>query len=114
MLRRYYAVAAARDGGRACAFVYPPEREAIVELYNRSGSRSGPRLKTCAAVATRTFAQHHRELLAKRAKLTFVSLRTEGDLGVALLGFGGETESYLLLHREGSWKTLSLEDLPVP
>jgi hypothetical protein len=111
MLRSYYDAAAADNGTRACLLIDSLEAESIAD---RSSTRSGSTLKACAAVATETFAQHRRELVAKRERLSFLALRVEGEIGLALLGFGPGSEGYLLLHREGVWKTAELENSVFP
>jgi hypothetical protein len=114
LLKRYFALAAAADGKRACSLIYPLEAESIVEKTEESGGSSASRGLSCASVVSDEFRRRHRELAVKSATMHVVSVRVGGDLGTAALSFSGEPESYLLLRREGVWKLASLVDETIP
>jgi hypothetical protein len=109
LLRRYYAVAAAGDGTRACSLLYWPVAESVVEEHEE-----GPpslRGATCAQVASKLFARDHRELARQIASLEVTEVRLKGDQGLVRLRFAAPTEHLVPVHRDhGVWKVGMLLD----
>lgn len=110
LVKRYYRAAAAADGAQACAMLYAPIAETVVEDFADTPLRG----RTCRAVVSALFGSHRRELARKLASLRILRMRVAGAQGIVLMRFGGEDVRELLLHREdGAWRVRSLQDVGI-
>jgi hypothetical protein len=109
LVTRYFAAAAAADGAKACALLVPLTAESVVEEDGHSAALSG---RSCAAVMSKLFRLHHRMLVEKRAALEVISVRIEGNKGLAVLDFPEIHEVRQLGVRrvDGAWKVVDLLD----
>lgn len=115
LFRRYYALAAAGDGARACSMVYWLFAETVVEEHDRGKGPSSLRGNTCAQVASKLFKQRHREAVEDVATLQVARVRLNGNQGMALVRFGATRERDVLVHRDrGAWKMSVLLDNGAP
>jgi hypothetical protein len=106
LVERYYAAAAAGDGGSACALIYSRLARAVPDEYGRSPGPVAWRGKTCAVVVSKLFKQLHRQVAMDVAALEVRSVRVNARHGLALLGFGRLSEERVIsVEREGDvWK----------
>jgi hypothetical protein len=120
-VKRYYAIAVARDGKRACAMLVPSLAKAVPIDYGRYGA---PYLhgKHCAPIMSKLFTHLRRLVLAVANTMKLIDVRLEGDHGYAALHVNApclreacvlNTRKLnlvnLLFKREGkSWKIASL------
>jgi hypothetical protein len=116
LVRRYYAVAAAENGTKACSMLYSVYAEALPEDYGTSPP--GPayaRGATCPAVLTAVFKHFHSELVARLPHLKVSAVRVKEHQGVAVLSFDSSAEREIRVVREGhQWKALALVDNELP
>lgn len=111
IVKRYYAAGAEGDGATACSLIYSIFAEAIPEDYGQAPGPPGLRGKTCAAVLSKFFVQHHGRLAADSETLSVTGVRVEGNRGFALLSFRRMPDRHIVLHRErGHWKLSALLD----
>ncbi len=112
LLKRYYAVAVAGDGAKACAMLYETTANEVVVEQDNWGVRGS----TCPVVMSRIFRQRHRQLLADADSLKVVLVRTDGLNGRAVLRFRGMVESRTIDTRlvGGIWKVQHPLDTPLP
>jgi hypothetical protein len=109
----YFAAASTEDGAKACSLLMPFVAESVVENLSHDRGMSG---KTCAAVMSKLFAQHHSELAAKSATLKFYAVRVEPNKALAVLSFSSPAlppEVRVLIERRdssGNWRILMLLD----
>jgi hypothetical protein len=105
LLRRYFKVAVAGDGERACSMVLSSiAKAAPTDLGGPSGP-SYARGKTCAVVASKIFTQWHRDLAAHLATLKVSDVRVNGSQGMVVLSFKGLPGQQVPVVREGDrWK----------
>jgi hypothetical protein len=101
-VKRYYAVAAAENGTKACTMIFPSYAAAIAEDY---GQAPGPAYlrgaKTCSAVLVRVFKRSHSQLVGS---FTVTGARVEGDHAIALLGSTTMPASEIsLTEAHGAW-----------
>ena len=105
LLKGYYAAAAAGDGAAGCSLLYSTIAGTVVEDYGRSPGPPALRGKSCAVVISKLFMQHRRQLAAQVATMQLTGVRVKNDQGLAFLNFGGLTNRYMPVHREGGiWK----------
>ncbi len=110
LVERYYHASAAADGAQACAMLYAPIAETVVEDFAHTPLRG----RTCRATVSALFGSHRRELARKLASLRILRMRVAGAQGIVLMRFGGEDVRELLLHREGAaWRVRSLQDVGI-
>jgi|GEM_PF-1484252 len=116
LIKRYYAVALAGQGAKACSMIYSTLAESVPEDYGLSPP--GPpymRGTTCPAVLSLMFKHFHTELVAELPKLEVARVRLEGHRGLAVLRFGKAPQRQLQVAREGHvWKLASLLDSELP
>jgi hypothetical protein len=99
---RYYRVAVVGNGAAGCALSYSLFAEAVSE---NSRDSSGERGVPCSTAMTELFKRQHARMAAELASLRVTGMRIEGDRAYLLLGVGGKTQRYWLIHREaGIWK----------
>ena len=116
LIKRYYAIAAAEDGAKACSMIYSSFAKSVPEDYGTSPP--GPpyaRGTTCPAVLTRVFKHFHSRIMVKLSKLDVFRVGIKGRQGVAVLHFGAMPEREITVAREGhTWKLDALVDSEVP
>lgn len=115
VVKRYYAAAAAGDGAEACTLLYGLYIETFAE--GSGGDETPASLgKACASVTSDLFREHHAQLTVDAATIVVPDVRVEGDRGLAILRFGGSSESRsIAVHREhGSWKVEAVLDDGMP
>jgi hypothetical protein len=118
LLERYYAVATAGNGAKACSMIVSTLSSSVVEDYGHGSS--GPAYlsggKSCPAVMDLLFAQFHRQLAIELPKLEVAHVRLVGSRGgIAILSFGTLPEREISVVREGHvWKLAALLDNEVP
>jgi hypothetical protein len=107
LVERYYAVAAAGDGAKACSMLYITLAEAVVEDY---GHRSaGPSYlsqgTTCPAVMALLFKHLHSQLVAELPLLKVRRVRLDKRHGFAILSFGRLPERKISIREQRhTWK----------
>ncbi len=116
LVERYYRVALAENGAKACSMIYSTLAEATPEDY---GSFAGPaymRGNTCPVILTKLFVHFHAALAAELPKLTVLHVRLEEHHGKVILGFGKLPEREIAVMREGprQWKIATLLDSELP
>jgi hypothetical protein len=121
LIKRYYTAAAAEDGALACKLIYNRLRsganlvKAIPVAFAAAEGSSVFRGKSCAEVTTLLFEVDHARIVAGLATLQVVSVRLDGNHGLALLGFSATPERLIAVQRErGIWKIDALLDTEVP
>lgn len=109
LVKSYFADAAAESGAKACALLTPFLAESVVEV---DGHSPGLRGSTCAAVMTKLFARHHRDLQAKQAALKVMRIGVQGSKSLVALDFPEipEVREMVLRRYNGSWTVLQLLD----
>jgi hypothetical protein len=121
LVKRYYAVAAADDGARACVLIYSSLAkgsnlgEAAEVAYPPAPGVPPLRGRSCAQIMSLLFKEDHQQLAADVATIEVTSVRVKGRYGLALLGFRTSPERQIPVRRErGVWKidTLLDEELP--
>jgi hypothetical protein len=113
LLRNYYRVAAAGDGGKACALLYGLFVESTVEEHN-SVRRGGDR-QTCAQIAANTFRRHHAELVEDTKAIDLTVLRVKRKRGLARVLYGATRERLVPLELDrGVWRMDTLIDNGAP
>jgi hypothetical protein len=116
LIKRYYAVALAGQGAKACSMIYSTLAESVPEDYGLSPP--GPpymRGTTCPVVLSLMFKHFHTELAAELPKLEVARVRLQGHRGLAVLHFGKVPQRQLQVAREGHvWKLASLLDSELP
>jgi hypothetical protein len=111
LLKRYYAIALAGEGAKACTMIVPSLVKAIPLDYGQFGAPYLHGAKTCAAVMSRLFKHEHRQLAAEIPHMKLLSLRLGGNQGLVLLGFGRMSERQITVIRPGgTWKLAVLLD----
>lgn len=112
LLKRYYAVAGAGKGAKACSMLYEATAKEVVVEQDDWGVRGG----TCPVVMSRIFRQRHWQLVADADSLKVVRVRTDGLNGRAVLRFGRMVESRTIDTRfvGGIWKVQRPLDTPMP
>lgn len=111
LVKRYYAVAAAGDGGKACGMLYSVLATAVPEDFGRPPGPAYLRGKTCAAVMVRVFAHSRAKL---KGTFAVTDVRVKGNHAFVLLGSKTMPASGMFMHREhGVWKIASLLGNPL-
>jgi hypothetical protein len=105
VVERYYAVATAGDGRRACSMLLPSIARAVPVDYGGSSSAAPEYLrgqKTCPAIMTLIFKRLHSML---GAPVAVTRVLVNGAHASALLGSTAMGASYISLQREhGTWR----------
>lgn len=114
VVRRYYAVAAAGDGEKACSMLVPTLAKATTEDYGHGSA--GPSYlssgETCPAVLALLFKHFHAQLTTA---INITRVRVSGDRAVALLGSRATPASYISIQRQdGVWKIGTLLGAALP
>ncbi len=109
--KRYFAVAAAEDGAKACAMLYPPTAlEPVIEHADW-----GVRGKTCPVVLSAIFRLHHSQIEAELHSFNVVRVRTDPLNCYLLLRFPESSlVNYFSLRRvNGAWVVSQVIARPV-
>ena len=105
LIERYYRIAAAGNGARACSLLYPLVAEITVEEHRPGKGPPALRGRTCAQVLSRIFAQGHRELAEDVATMHVGWIQLQARQAVALVHFGPNRERVVRVHRApGGWQ----------
>ncbi len=109
LVRRYYAAAAAANGAQACALLVPFFAESVVEQYGHLAPTSG---KTCAAVMSKIFKNHHALIASKNATLKIPEVRVQNERALVILEFSSipEVRQIYLRRIANKWMLLALLD----
>ena len=107
LIERYYEVAAAGDGARACSMLDATFVQSLSEEHRGRGPR-GLRGDTCARILSKLFEQRHRELAEDLTGFRVLVVQVHGNLGYALMRFPAKhvlREPAVILRRtHGAWK----------
>jgi hypothetical protein len=121
LIKRYYAIALAGDGTKACSMLYSPIAESVVNDYaSPPGQPAGPPYmhgaRTCPDAMRLLFEHFHRQLAVETPRLKVTRVRLEEHHGVAILNFGPSLpEREIAIGREGRiWKMQALLDGELP
>ena len=121
LIKRYYAVAAAGDGRKACAMIAPglirgqslAEGAIPKEFIPVSGS-SVFRHKGCAQIASLIFSIDRQLLAEEVPTLQALSVRIKGSQGLVVLGFRTSPERQMPVERvHGAWRVGAMLDLQI-
>jgi hypothetical protein len=116
LVKRYFALATAENGAKACTLLYSTYAEAVPEDFGTSPP--GPayaRGTSCPEVMTKLFRHFHDEVLARRPLLKVARVRLIEHHGVVVLSFGALPAREVHVRREGhTWKMAALIDSLLP
>ena len=117
LIKRYYAIAVAGDGAKACSMLYVTLAEAAVEDYGYGSA--GPAYLTqgrsCPGVLDLMFKHFHNQLVAELSSLKVTRVRLKHHHGLAVLSFGTMPERQINVRRERhTWKLEALLDSALP
>ncbi len=106
LIERYYRIAVAGDGAKACSLLDPLVAEATLEEHRPGNGPPALRGRTCAQVLSRIFARRHRELTKDVATMHVGWIQRQARQAVALLHFGPDRERVVRVHRAqgGGWR----------
>lgn len=100
----YFAAAAKRDGKAACAKLYSPLANSVVEDYGQSPGPAYARGTTCAAVLVKVFSHVARPLSALLVR-SIDGARVEKNIGFAEFRSQAWPSGAIAVEREGSgWR----------
>lgn len=124
LIKRYYAIALAENGTKACSLIYSPLAESVPEDYGSTGSGpakvivTGPaymRGTTCPVVLDGLFKHFHKALAVEAPKLHVSLVRLREHHGLAVLSFGRLPERQVTIRRERHvWRMSTLLDSELP
>lgn len=113
LIGRYYAVAAAGDGARACSMLDTPIVESVMEEHSRGKGPASLQGDTCSQIMSKLFEQRHRELAEDIAGYRVLVVQLRDNRGYALVRFPARhelRELQVIVRREnGVW----LMDVPL-
>jgi hypothetical protein len=116
LIKRYYTVAVAENGSKACSMLYSTYAETVPGVYGISPP--GPtwaRGTSCPAVLTSVFKHFHKQLAVRLPKLKVSRIRIKERQGVVILSFGALPEREIRIVRERhTWRVLALIDNQLP
>lgn len=113
LVRRYYAVAAAGNGAKACSMMARGLAKAAPRDYGKFGAPYLHGVNTCAQVTSLQF-EHSRSQITPAVQFTAVHVENESR-AYALFGSRTTPASYIAVVREdGSWKIGALIGGPLP
>ena len=113
VLKRYYEVAMARDGTRACSMLYSvAAREVVVEDGRLPGSLG----TTCPVIMTKLFTQGEQRLAFDLRSFKVLRVRVEGHEARVVLRFAasGVSREIFLSQVSDTWKLRQSLDEPMP
>lgn len=111
MIRRYYVVAAAGEGAKACAMFYSATaREVLTEQDDWGVSGT-----TCATVMSKIFHRRHRWIVAALNSLKVVRVRTDDLNAFMVLRVAASplAREFSARHVAGAWKVTKPLDSPM-
>jgi hypothetical protein len=116
LIERYYRVALAEEGAKACTMIYSTLAESVPEDYGSFAGPSYMRGTTCPAVLTLLFKHFHSLLALQLPKLKVARVRLVEHHGTAVLNFGAALpERQIAVTREGHvWRVGQLLDGELP
>lgn len=116
LIKDYYTLALADDGGRACRLLAASIAGAVPEDQGGPSGLAYAKGKTCAEVLVKIFAHFHARLALELPRLTVARVRIDKGNGIVLLGFGSQLpEREISIIREGSrWRLEGLLDNALP
>lgn len=116
LIKRYYALALAGDGAKACSIIYSRLAESLPEDYGQSAGPIFMRgAKTCQAALTLLFTHYHDQLAIEIPKLVVGRIRIHERHGTVLLTFGSLRGQYTSVIREGKvWRIAVLLGASLP
>lgn len=104
LIKRYYKVAAADDGAKACSMLDSLIVESIEEEHHLGKGSRSLQGATCAQIMSKLFAHRHRELVEDVAAFRITTVELRGNRGMVLAPFSPTREMQLLVHRQhGVW-----------
>jgi hypothetical protein len=111
-IKRYYAVALAGNGAKACTLIYSPIAESVVEDYGQSPpGQPYMTANSCAGAMTLMFKHFHPQFVAEVPHLRVKRVQLEEHHGIAILSFGKLAERNISIIRERhAWKIAGLLD----
>lgn len=111
LLERYFAALAGEQDSLACSLMSLTLENLIPETYSlTSPSQEAGRGMTCAAVLSKIFAGHHRELADESRRLRVTAVRVRGNSALVILRFAPRQVRRVTLAREaGVWKVNTLQ-----
>lgn len=113
LVKRYYAIALAGNGARACTMIYSTLAESVPEDYGSNEPPGPPYMKgaTCPVVLDGMFKYFHAQLAVEVPLLRVTHVRLLQHQGTALLSFGDLPEREILVKREShTWRMDALLD----
>lgn len=115
LVKRYFTLAAAGDGSRACSLLHPALAKAVPESYGQPPGPAYLRGKTCAQVITKLFMRDHEQLNAYLGNLEVTGVRLDRNRGLAVLRFARLPGRQIQVEREHkTWKIGELLDRELP
>lgn len=112
LAKRYFVLAAAADGAKACSLIAVPLARAVPEQYGAPVGSSGRMGGTCAAILSKLFGRLHNQLAHA---IDVTGVRVSGAQAHVALGSATWPSSYFLMTRErGAWKVDGLLPVPLP
>jgi len=107
LIARYYKIAAAGDGARACSMLDATFVQSLLEEHRGRGPR-GLRADTCARILSKLFERRHRELAEDITGYRVLVVQVDGNRGYALVRFPAKHElrepEVILRRTHGTWK----------
>ena len=115
LVKRYYTIAAAGDGTRACALIYAPLASGYPEELGEFGARYLRGLKTCATILSRMFEPNRSLLATYAARLRVGAVRVSGGIGLAFLTSEEmPTRKMETIREAGRWRMYAALDSELP
>ncbi|MGA9285478.1 MAG: hypothetical protein WBV85_08545 [Solirubrobacteraceae bacterium] len=107
LLQRYYTLAAAGDGAKACTMLDAPTAQTMFEEHHTGKGPARLQGGTCAQIMSRLFESRHRELAEDITGYRVMVVNTSGNRGFVLIHFSAKSEwreLQVLVRREhGVW-----------
>jgi hypothetical protein len=110
VVKAFYRAGMAKDGARACKQMYSLFAEEVPEVYGEPPGAPELRGSTCAAVMTKVFELHRRELLADAPVLEVTRVRIKRLRALAFLRTPGAARDIPVHSEHGEWKVDALFD----
>lgn len=115
LIERYYAIAAAGDGGEACRLLYAPLARSLPQSVGQAGPAYMHGLTTCAAILTRLFQRDRSRLAGYDSNIAAALVRLSSQTGLVILVLRNAPPRQIEIAREGqSWKPYAPLDNELP
>lgn len=111
LLVNYFGALAHEEDSRACSLMFLGLENLVAETYSQTspGQLAGAGM-TCAAVLSKVFAGHHRELSEESSLLHVAAVRVRGFGALVVLRFGPKAVRRLSVYSEGgAWRMGTLQ-----